>query len=193
MSADLSERDLALISAWLYGPTHIADLAAEHELSLPQLAAWAARPDIAAILSAMRAFNSLRAQDLALACKSAALTRLIHIVEHSDDEQSVRRAATAILRFNPRADSDHPKPGRATTPPIPTPPPPAAPAPPPPPAAQPRAAPPPSRIHPPAPPATGIPPSQPGQRSTALASAPEPALITALHVRAPPTRPQSPA
>jgi len=103
MSASLSDRDREILSAWMHGPTSASEIAAEVGLDVLDLTAWSARPDIAAILDSIRTFNTQRAQALVLASASAALARLVHIVEHSDDEQSARRAATAILRLQYRS------------------------------------------------------------------------------------------
>lgn len=113
------KRDQQLLTAWLHGPTHITDIANENGLSAPQLAAWAVRPDIAAALAAIREFTTARAEVFSISCAAAALARLLTIVEQSDDEQSARRAATAILRFHDRSFTRRPRAGQPPVPPVP--------------------------------------------------------------------------
>lgn len=113
------QRDQQLLAAWLHGPTHLTDLANECGLSAPQVTAWAARPDIAAALAAIRDFTAARAEAFTISCTAAALARLLVIVEQSDDEQSARRAATAILRFHDRSFARTPRKNQPPAPPAP--------------------------------------------------------------------------
>lgn len=103
MTAALSDRDREILSAWLNSYTGLAELAGEVGLDVLELIDWAARPDIAALLESIHAFALTRARTFLLACKSASLARLLQIVERGDDERDARRAASAILRCNPRA------------------------------------------------------------------------------------------
>lgn len=103
MTTALSPRDREILAAWMHGPTGAGGLADELGMDILELLDWAARPDIAAILKSLSDFTLARAQRFLIACKSAALARLMQIIEDADDQRDARRAASAILRLNPRA------------------------------------------------------------------------------------------
>lgn len=88
-----------LISALLDGRRPLSAIAADHSITLGQLAEEAQAPDYTKRLTALGVLVALRAELIEVEARTAAISALRRILETSTDSVELRRAASTIARL----------------------------------------------------------------------------------------------